>query len=150
MSSFVRVDTEDGEVTVERCDCGVLEPDNNPLHVPHRVQLRRAKGWRMPPGTKKVDRTTIFGNPFVVGKDGTAARCVELFRHLMAGKVCLTSGNIEAQERCYYAVKASLSAMRGLNLACWCRAGQPCHADVLLEVFNGSALHPNSNPAEKA
>jgi hypothetical protein len=37
---------------------------------PHRVQLRRTKGWRMPPDTVKVDRSTIWGNPFVVGRDG--------------------------------------------------------------------------------
>jgi len=32
--------------------------------MPNRVQLQRVKGWRMPPNTRKVDRTTIFGNPF--------------------------------------------------------------------------------------
>lgn len=26
--------------------------------------------------------------------------------------------------------------LRGKNLACWCAAGQPCHADVLLELAN--------------
>jgi hypothetical protein len=31
---------------------------------------------------------------------------------------------------------ADLSSLRGKNLACWCRAGTPCHADVLLEVAN--------------
>lgn len=28
------------------------------------------------------------------------------------------------------------TALRGKNLACWCRPGQPCHADVLLEIAN--------------
>lgn len=32
--------------------------------APHRVQLKRTKGWRMPPNTVKVDRTTRWGNPF--------------------------------------------------------------------------------------
>ncbi len=27
-------------------------------------------------------------------------------------------------------------ALRGKNLACWCRLDQPCHADVLLEIAN--------------
>lgn len=31
---------------------------------PHRVQLSRAKGWRMPENTVKVDRSTKWGNPF--------------------------------------------------------------------------------------
>src|SRR4051812_49296276 len=30
----------------------------------HRVQLSRRAGWRMPPNTVKVDRTTQWGNPF--------------------------------------------------------------------------------------
>jgi len=31
-----------------------------------------------------------------------------------------------------------VSALRGKNLACWCRLGEPCHADVLLEIANRS------------
>lgn len=27
-------------------------------------------------------------------------------------------------------------ALAGKNLACWCRSGAPCHADVLLELAN--------------
>ncbi len=30
----------------------------------------------------------------------------------------------------------NLDALRGKNLACWCRLDQPCHADVLLEIAN--------------
>lgn len=29
-----------------------------------------------------------------------------------------------------------VSALRGKNLACWCKPGAPCHADVLLELAN--------------
>ena len=32
--------------------------------MPKRVQLQRGTGWRMPPNTRKVDRSTVFGNPF--------------------------------------------------------------------------------------
>jgi hypothetical protein len=31
------------------------------------------------------------------------------------------------------------AALRGKDLACWCPLGQPCHADVLLEVANREA-----------
>lgn len=27
-------------------------------------------------------------------------------------------------------------SLRGKDLACWCRPGSPCHADVLLEIAN--------------
>ena len=36
--------------------------------TPYRVRLQRTKGWRMPPNTVKVDRTTRWGNPFRVGQ----------------------------------------------------------------------------------
>ena len=38
--------------------------------APRRIQLRRTAGWRMPLNTVKVDRSTKWGNPFVVGKPG--------------------------------------------------------------------------------
>jgi hypothetical protein len=29
--------------------------------------------------------------------------------------------------------------LRGKNLACWCKPGEPCHADVLLDIANRPA-----------
>lgn len=50
-----------------------------------------------------------------------AAMAVEFFKRLM--------------ETGYYS-KERLSVLRGKNLACWCKVGDPCHADVLLELAN--------------
>lgn len=33
---------------------------------------------------------------------------------------------------------ANLHDLRGRDLCCWCKPGQPCHADVLLHLANGS------------
>jgi hypothetical protein len=33
-------------------------------------------------------------------------------------------------------VAAARAELRGRTLACWCRPGDPCHADVLLEMAN--------------
>ncbi len=118
-----------------------------------RIQLSRAKGWRMPVNTLKVDRSTPWGNPFTVGRDGTQLQCVELYAFLMNGLLCLTSGVPEPVQRvCRDHVAAHAGELRGLNLACWCRlcpehkAGRPagllctrcapCHADVLLRIAN--------------
>lgn len=100
-----------------------------------RVQLSRAKGWRMPENTVKVDRSTRWGNPFKLHGDGypmTAEVAVMLFeRHVtdekrlgwvMAGRLT----NLEDVRR----------ELRGKNLACWCGLDQPCHADVLLRLAN--------------
>jgi len=45
---------------------------------PVRVRLSRTKGWRMPPNTVKVDRTTPFGNPFPI--DQGREQSVRAFR----------------------------------------------------------------------
>lgn len=89
---------------------------------PVRIQLSRAKGWRMPPNTVKVDRTSAWGNPFKLADvDGDPSRAVSAFRAWAIS---------EAYEQ---AVRRSLA---GKNLACWCRPDAPCHADVLLEIAN--------------
>lgn len=98
------------------------------VRAPVRVRLSRAKGWRMPPNTVKVDRTTKWGNFYRpggpvwrikgFGKVRDAAEAVALFRRLQAPHML------------------DLAQLRGKNLACWCKPGEPCHADVLLDLAN--------------
>lgn len=107
---------------------------------PQRIQLKRAKGWRMPENTVKVDRSTKWGNPFVVSRDGTRADCVQLFAGLMGGLVCLTCKVSVDQQKAYAKmVAAEREQLRGKNLGCWCAPNVQCHADILLEIANGAA-----------
>lgn len=103
---------------------------------PVRVQLSRARGWKMPANTVKVDRTTKWGNPFKVGVYGTAQECVTAFNILLAGAIELGCDHPDiANQRAYHAVfLAYWRELVGKNLACWCRKGQPCHADSLLRA----------------
>lgn len=119
------------------------------MTVPVRVQLRRTKGWRMPENTVKVDLSTKWGNPFVVNHpNGPASMrmpmdprlAVDLFRRMVEreGGWCPVpepwpKGKIPAQ---YTTVDDVRRELRGKNLACWCAPGQPCHADVLLDLAN--------------
>ena len=103
---------------------------------PKRIQRRRSKGWKMPDNTAYVGRPGPWGNPFIVGKHGTQAECVDLFRKMLGGFWCLTMDNIDDQEASYDHIKAHIRELRGKNLACWCREGTPCHADVLIEAAN--------------
>jgi len=109
-----------------------------PLGSPRRIQRRRAKGWRMPENTVSVCRPGPWGNPFVVGKHGTAARCVELYESLLAGFLCISVDHecVKAQKRAVKHAVEHIGELRGKNLACWCGVGKPCHADVLLRVAN--------------
>ena len=105
--------------------------------MPDRIQLRRAKGWRMPENTMSVARPTIWGNPFKVGAElpfpylevfgpvvRDQAHAVEIF----ATYAQITSG---------YELLVRYD-LRGRDLACWCKPGTPCHADVLLAIANST------------
>ena len=86
--------------------------------TPRRIQRRRTKGWRMPPGAIYVGRPTKWGNPF---KTGDRVQDVDFFKRHRPYN--LTVRNIKR-------------GLKGKNLACWCPLDQPCHADVLLEIAN--------------
>lgn len=105
---------------------------NNPI----RVQRKRAKGWKLPDHTVCVDRSTKWGNPFIVSKHGTQAECLEFFEIMCSGYVVIGEGIIEQQEKFHLQLENNLEELRGKNLACWCRDGTPCHADVLLKLAN--------------
>lgn len=90
----------------------------------------------MPENTVKVDRTTKWGNPFVVGKSGGAysAKVVSR-RHAWQLFASVAPDNAEL-------VAAAQAELKGKNLACWCPlptdpyAKDECHAAVLLELAN--------------
>jgi hypothetical protein len=111
------------------------------VSAPTRIRRSRAKGSRLPENTVCVDRSTKWGNPFVVGDHGTRAECVAHYRRLLSGYACVTCGPAVNLQMAYRAmVIANRHELKGKNLACWCGAG-PCHADVLLEV---AALAPDA------
>lgn len=109
-----------------------------------RIQLRRKRGWKMPPNTVKVDRSTPWGNPFVTSKHGTQEECVRLFIVLIAGHACLSTNNLKEQLAFLNHFRENLEDLRGKNLACWCQKGTPCHGDVLLHLSNSNG-RPNIN-----
>lgn len=45
---------------------------------------------------------------------------------------------VEMFERLMKANPWDVEELRGKNLACWCKPGTPCHADVLLRLANDS------------
>lgn len=118
---------------------------------PHRIQLSRKKGWRMPPNTVKADRSTPFGNPFNVSKGwiiggefkvqttryfvGDTCRHFATKDEAMADSVTCFRAYVTSKGQ--YKLRDLIKAgLRGKNVACWCKPGDPCHADVLLEIAN--------------
>jgi hypothetical protein len=101
-----------------------------------RIHLSRAAGWKMPANAVKVDRSTKWGNPFVMGQRFTREDCVRTFHELVVGrKVCMGRGDPAAQHAYLRQVDNDLEELRGKNLACWCPLDEPCHADVILELL---------------
>ena len=103
--------------------------------MPKRIQRRRTKGWRMPQNTVYVGRPTMYGNPYPAAQYGQE-QAVSLFRQAMTGTLTMTQAAALLGRWDTRFTKDALAALRGYDLACWCPLGQPCHADVLLEVAN--------------
>lgn len=116
--------------------------------LPQRVQLRRTKGWRMPPNTVRVCRPSVFGNPWrvsdILAADREAGRppspqqaqaaAVGSYRAWLTGDDFGESYPASIGDR--EALLRALPALRGKHLACWCSLDHACHADVLLELAN--------------
>ena len=82
--------------------------------------LNRYKHGR-PTGAFYIGRPSLWGNPFVIGKDGTREEVVEKYRSWLL-----------AQPELVTQVKQTL---KGKDLVCFC-APLRCHGDVLLEIAN--------------
>lgn len=69
-----------------------------------------------------VGRPTQWGNPYVVGRDGTREQVVAKYRESLGKLGPLQLHSIKEQ-------------LKGKDLVCWC-APEICHADVLIEIAN--------------
>jgi hypothetical protein len=92
---------------------------------PYRVRLSRRKGSRLPANTVVVSRPSRWGNPFVVTPDYSAEQAVADYEKWLT-----------TDPKGLHILRAAKSQLRGKNLACWCKPGAPCHADVLLLLVN--------------
>lgn len=117
------------------------------MRIPIRIQRQRTRGWRMPEHTKYVGRGSLYGNPFRVARTQ---------RERDAGDPMVVATPEEAVERFRewldntregrHVGDSARRLLWGRDLACWCPPGQPCHADVLLEIANPRGLHEYDNP----
>ena len=67
-----------------------------------------------------IGRPGIWGNPYVIGRDGIREEAIAKYRRYLEGSPELM---------------ARLPELSGKILGCWC-APQPCHGDVLAELAN--------------
>lgn len=101
-----------------KCDCcgyWDVRDDNGVTYIVDHEYLRRPE--------VRADRSTW------TTKEGAARQAVRLYldelTYWVGGRMDWDSG-----------FAASVRALRGHDLACWCSLDQPCHADVLLKIAN--------------
>ena len=109
---------------------------------PRRIQLKRTRGWRLPPNSVVVARPTRWGNPFRVGGwyrwvgGARGAMWREATQPGVRGSTLIVDQAMAVEwfARLMDRKRPDLHELRGKNLACWCQPGTPCHADVLLKL----------------
>lgn len=124
---------------------------------PVRLQLSRRKGFNLRALSREtngldavvVSRPGPLGNPWHVSTVAVYAQAmfgapverseapsyaVSYFESWITGRMS-TKVSIASETR-RREMLALIPTLRGKNLACWCKLGAPCHADVLLEIAN--------------
>ena len=71
-----------------------------------------------------IGRGSSWGNPFVIGRDGTREEVIAKFRIYAANE--LVEAHTDGVDW--------LALLKGKDLVCYC-APQACHGDVLLEMI---------------
>ena len=89
--------------------------------MPPEEKISRVVHCKREPYDVYIGRPSKWGNPFVLGKDGTRQEVIEKYRTWIMQQPHLL---------------ASISELRGKTLGCWC-APKSCHGDVLLELAKG-------------
>lgn len=95
-----------------------------------RLRLSTKKGFKLPRGAVSVAHGTRWATPFGIGS-----------------KVLFGPGKVETSKQAVDEYSRLLDAepwrkvhvrkeLRGKNLYCTCRPGEPCHADLLLQIAN--------------
>jgi len=74
----------------------------------------------VPTGAVYIGRPSIWGNPFVIGKDGTRDEVIAKFEAYILRRPDLL---------------AQLSKLAGRDVVCWCAPAR-CHGDVLVQMAN--------------
>ena len=101
------------------------------MNEPKRIQRKRTKGWKMPENTVSVTRPGRWGNPFKFEYGCSDSETVAKYKSWIDGnqQLCLQVG--EPPKR-----TEIINNLRGKNLACFCKEGDPCHGDILLKIAN--------------
>jgi hypothetical protein len=104
-----------GNIDMTHLSNGTVATDN--------ARVLNKKTLRSPvPGSVYIGRPSIWGNPFVIGKDGTRAEVIAKYELWIKQQPDLM---------------AKISHLKGKSLICWCSPLE-CHGNVLVRLANSS------------
>ena len=89
-----------------------------------RIYSKRRGTERPPFDAVLCDRTTVYGNPFIIGIHGNRDEVVQKHRVWIEE---------DDQKWLRDLIKKEL---RGRDLVCWCYP-EPCHLTIVMEIANG-------------
>ena len=80
-----------------------------------------------------IDRRSIFGNPFKVGKDGTREEVIRKYKKYFYRRI---QEDTKFKAAVYKLKSETLGCIECMGLGCWCTP-LPCHGDVIIEYLEG-------------
>ena len=89
---------------------------------PNNVYIGR-RGIVFIRGERYPKKSSIWANPYKVGKDGKRGEVLKKYREYIRGR-------LEASP----SLQKELLSLKGKNLGCWC-SPLPCHGDTLLKMI---------------
>ncbi|WBB94243.1 DUF4326 domain-containing protein [Verrucosispora sp. WMMC514] len=111
--------------------------------MPQRIHWTRFAGTPLPPNTRLITRRSRFGNPFRVCDHRTQQQAVDQFTRFLNTRdvhpswLCCNRADTLRAARRYPFARHIRAELAGMDLACACQPGTPCHGDPLLIVANG-------------
>ena len=87
------------------------------------ISLHRKRGQPRPCYDFLIDRTTLYGNPFLIGRDGDREQVIAKYKEYFYRR--LTDPIF----------RSKVLELKGKVLGCWCKP-LTCHGDVIVEYLN--------------
>lgn len=81
--------------------------------------------FRKEPYDEYIGRPSKWGNPYIIGKDGTREEVIEKYEEWVRSSPTMIR---------------ALHQLDGKVLGCWCPPGVPCHGDVLLKLMKEQGI----------
>lgn len=87
------------------------------------VNIRKKRGQPRTHCDFLIDRTTVFGNPFQIGRDGDREQVISKYKEYFYRRLTDTVFCSKVLE------------LKGKILGCWCKP-HACHGDIIAEYLN--------------